>query len=518
MIYRKNKIFLLLFLTFNIYAQQDKLIEVNLNAKDHYIPAYLREGMFYISIEDFCKLFSVAYSFDTQFKKVEIKNEKYFIRIFARNPFIYKKENSSGKISITQLPTSAYYFNEKLFLPLKYSIKLLEEISDREIKYFQPNKIILSDKPIVFKEGKKEDKLIESQSVKFDVVGISVDEKANGTMIKIKSDKKIPSYVSSYKDNFLTFTFRKVNGDTSKIKFDGTGGVVKKINSRNIGSDLEIKISVGNEYTYSEVLNAEKGNDIIITIHNKLFKKTENTVKKEKWEFDVVVIDPGHGGKDAGTIGVNGAKEKDINLAIALKLGQLIEKNFSDVKVVYTRKTDVFIDLYKRGKIANEKNGKLFISIHCNSTPKKPSDASGFEVYLLRPGRTKEAIAIAELENSVIQFEEDPNRYQKLTDENFILVSMAQSAYMRFSEKFAEMLHIQFSNHPVISSRGVKQAGFYVLVGASMPNVLIETGFLSNFQDAEYLSSKKGQSEIANKIFNAIKNYREHYELEMEAN
>ncbi len=518
MMYKRIKIFILLLISVNCFAQQDKLIEVNLNAKDHFIPAYIREGMFYISAEDFCKLTAVPYSFDKQLKKIEIKSEKNLIIIFARNPFIFKKENFSEKISIIQLPTSTYYFNEKLFLPLKYSLDILEDISGRKIKYFQPNKILLSDKSNIVTKDKKEVKNVDVPSINYDVVGISIDEKANGTMIKIKSGKNIPSYAPSFKDNVLTLIFRKVNGDTSKIKFEGTGGVVKKISSRNVGNDLEIKITVGDEYTTSEIFNAEKGNDILITIHNKLFKKTETSAKKEKWEFDVIVIDPGHGGKDAGAIAVNGAKEKDINLAIALKLGQLIKDNFKDVKVVYTRKTDVFVDLYKRGKIANENNGKLFISIHCNSTPKKPSDASGFEVYLLRHGRTKEAIAIAEFENSVIQYEEDPNRYQKLTDENFILVSMAQSAYMRFSEKFAELLHNQFTNHPVITSRGVKQAGFYVLVGASMPNVLVETGFLSNSKDAAYLSSKKGQTEIANKIFSAIKNYREHYELEMEAN
>ena len=274
---------------------------------------------------------------------------------------------------------------------------------------------------------------------------------------------------------------------------------------------------MGKEYTTNEVMNIENSNDIQITIHNKLFNQTTSSNKlKDKWEFDVIVIDAGHGGKDAGAIGVNGVKEKDINLSIALKLGKLIEENMKDVKVVYTRKTDKFIDLYKRGKIANENNGKLFISIHCNSTPKKPSTANGFEVYLLRPGRTKEAISIAEFENSVIQYEENPNRYEKLTDENFILVSMAHSSYMKYSERFAEYLHKEFSNHPTLSSRGVKQAGFYVLVGASMPSVLIESGFLSNTNDAKHLSTSTGQQKFAEYVFNGIKKYRESYELEMQ--
>lgn len=503
-------IFLLtLFSAFNL-AQQNKTIEVNYKSKDYFIPAYEREGMYYISIEEICKILNIGYLFDTQTKKIEVTNNKYFFKIFARNPFIFKKEKISNEISIIQLPTSTYYFKDKLFLPLKYSLQILEGITLSDINFIEPNKLTISDK-LVVKQGEKID-------IKYDVEGITVEEKANGTLITLKSKKRIPSYASSFKNNIITFIFRKVTGDSSKIKFDGTGGVVKQISSRNVGNDLEVQVFVGPEYTNNEVLNSSKGNDILITIHNRLFKKTELVNKKEKWAFKVIVIDPGHGGKDPGAIGVNGAKEKDINLAIALKLGQLIKENLKGVKVVYTRKTDTFIELYKRGKISNDNNGNLFISIHCNSTPQKPSETRGFEVYLLRAGRTKEAISIAEFENSVIHYEDNPERYQKLTDENFILVSMAQSAYMRFSEKFAELLHQEFSEHQVLKSRGVKQAGFYVLVGASMPNVLIEAGYLSNKKDADYLNSIKGQTEIANSIFNGIKKYIRHYELEMETN
>jgi N-acetylmuramoyl-L-alanine amidase len=228
------------------------------------------------------------------------------------------------------------------------------------------------------------------------------------------------------------------------------------------------------------------------------------------------VLDAGHGGKDAGAVGVNGVKEKDINLGVTLALGRLIQKEMKDVKVVYTRKTDKFVELYRRGQIANENNGKLFISIHCNSTPHKPTNASGFEVYLLRPGRTKEAINIAERENSVIQYEDNPKRYEKLTDENFILVSMAHSAYMRYSERFSELVDRSYSAETAIPSRGVKQAGFYVLVGASMPSVLVETGFISNRHDAKYLSSSRGQRKIAQAIFSAIKSYKKFYESSLE--
>ena len=239
--------------------------------------------------------------------------------------------------------------------------------------------------------------------------------------------------------------------------------------------------------------------------------------KRDRWAMDVIVIDPGHGGKDWGALGVSGVREKDVTLGIALKLGKLVKRNLSDVRVVYTRSDDRFIELDRRGKIANEADGKLFISIHCNSLPRKPSPTRGFEVYLLRPGRTNEAVAIAERENAVIQLEEGyEERYKHLTDENFILVTMAQSAYVRSSEVFADVLQQEMESHAGVPNRGVKQAGFYVLVGASMPNVLVETAYLSNRQDERFLKSESGQQKIAESIYAAVKMYKQRYEKLLE--
>jgi N-acetylmuramoyl-L-alanine amidase len=202
--------------------------------------------------------------------------------------------------------------------------------------------------------------------------------------------------------------------------------------------------------------------------------------RRDRWNLDVIVIDAGHGGKDPGTIGVIGTREKEVTLGVALKLGKLIEKNFKNVKVVYTRTTDQFVELYRRTQIANEAGGKLFISIHCNALH-KPSRMNGFEIYLLRPNRSEEAVAIASRENSVVQLEEGyEERYHKLTEEEFIIITMAQSAYMKHSEQFAECTAASMSKTGQIKNSGVRQAGFYVLVGASMPNVLVELGYLSN--------------------------------------
>jgi len=504
----KLKLSLLFFLlTLTIYPQISERLAVVTSAGTKYIPAYERQGIIYFSVIHFAEALSVNYYYNADAQKIELKFINYNLKITSKNPYIILTGKGNQLSEEYQLPTSTYFIDEQIFIPLIYSFDIIKKASGNNLS-LESGKIVLKGE-IIPEETKTK--------TGFDITGISVDEKINGTLLRVKSKTRILTYTSSYKQNVLKVIFRNVNTDVENLKLTDGKGLVKSISAKNIGKDTEIEFTLGNEYTTNEVLNAEGSNDILITIHNKIFSRNEEREKnKSKWEFDVIVIDAGHGGKDVGAVGVNGVKEKDINLGVALKLGKLIEQDMKDVKVIYTRKNDTFVELYKRGKIANEEGGKLFISIHGNSTPKKPSDATGFEVYLLRPGRTAEAISIAERENSVIQYEENPEKYEKLTDENFILVTMAHSAYMKYSEKFSDFLNKQMGVDMSIPSRGIKQAGFYVLVGASMPSVLIETGFLSNKNDANYLKSSKGQNEIAGAIFKAIKSFREYYEKVME--
>lgn len=490
----------------SFYPQPDRLAVVT-SGGTKYIPAYERQGIIYFSIIHFAEAVSVNYYYNADAQKIELKFNNYNLKITAKNPYLVLTGRNSDYTEGYQLPTSTYFIDEQIFIPLSYSSDIIKKASENSILY-EPGNLVLKGEIVPGETATK---------TGFDITGISVDEKINGTLIRVKSKTRILTYTSSYKQNVLKIIFRDVSVDPEKLRLTGGKGLVKEIRARNVGNDTEVQFTLGNEYTTNEVLNADGSNDILITIHNKIFSRNEVREKnRSKWEFDVIVIDAGHGGKDAGAIGIGGLKEKDVNLGVALKLGKMIEEDMKDVKVVYTRKNDTFVELYKRGKIANEEGGKLFVSIHCNSTPKKPSDASGFEVYLLRPGRTSEAISIAERENSVIQYEENPERYEKLTDENFILVTMAHSAYMKYSEKFSDILNRQMNIDMSIPSRGVKQAGFYVLVGASMPSVLIETGFLSNKKDADYLKSSKGQNEIAGSIFKSVKSFREYYEKVME--
>lgn len=232
----------------------------------------------------------------------------------------------------------------------------------------------------------------------------------------------------------------------------------------------------------------------------------------DRWHLDTVVIDPGHGGKDPGAV-ANGVREKDITLAVALKLGEYL-KRLLGVRVVYTRKDDRFVGLRERGRIANEAGGKLFISLHCNAMPGS-SWVHGAETYFLGLHKTEAARRVMERENSVVRLEEDPAQYEHFTEQELILMTLAQSAYLRKSEKLAMLVQEQFAERVGRVNRGVKQAGFYVLWSASMPAILVELGFLTNPREAAFLKSEAGQTYMASAIFRAVRTFKEHYEREL---
>lgn len=224
-----------------------------------------------------------------------------------------------------------------------------------------------------------------------------------------------------------------------------------------------------------------------------------------KEEF-VVVLDAGHGGKDPGNMG-NGFKEKDIALSIILKIGKALEK-YDGVKVVYTRKTDVFVELFERGRIANEANADLFVSVHCNS---HNSQASGTETFVLGLNRNETNFEVAKKENSVIYLEENYEvkyeGYDPNSPESFIGLTIMQEEYLDQSILLADMVQKEFTNDLKRKNRGVKQMGLIVLHQTYMPSVLVETGFLTNNQEGPYLNSNRGQEDMARAITAAIIEY-----------
>ena len=233
-------------------------------------------------------------------------------------------------------------------------------------------------------------------------------------------------------------------------------------------------------------------------------------------KISTVVIDAGHGGKDPGALGAI-SKEKDVNLTVALLVGDYIKKNCPDVKVVYTRERDVFVTLNERAAIANRNNADVFISIHCNSAA-KGSSASGAETFVLGEHKNAANLEVAKKENSAILYEEDADEqygnFDLNSPEAYIALSLFQTEYLSQSLQLAANMQEQFAKRVGRKDRGVQQAGFLVLWKTAMPSILIELGFLSNATEERFLASEKGQSYMASAIYRAFRDFKASYEGE----
>lgn len=240
--------------------------------------------------------------------------------------------------------------------------------------------------------------------------------------------------------------------------------------------------------------------------------------KSSKAPF-VVVIDAGHGGKDVGAVD-NGVKEKDINLGVALQLGEMLKKKMKDVKVVYTRDNDTYLTLQQRADKANRSKGNLFISIHTNSldqnNPKRQS-VEGASVYVLGLHKDDNNMKVAQRENAVIKLEDNFNEkyegFDPQRDESYIIFEMAQKKNLSNSIKFAEHAEKMLQSEAGRKGRGVHQAGFWVLWATAMPGALVEVDFICNPKSAEFISSSEGQKKLATSLFKAIQNYRKDLKL-----
>ncbi len=500
----------------------------------------------YVSLNDLIQIERLNSYENRRTRKLEIKHPGSQVKVTAGNPFLVISDRSGQ--SAIQLPGDVVYAAGSFFLPVESSV---------------PLELVLN-LPAVYDPASRTIRIGAEPAAPFDIPRIALETKTNGMLIRISATRRLLDVESWLRqDNWLYVTIPEARADTATINALPPNNLVRQIVALQTPTSIQLTFRLGGKIAVADLLRDDSSNDLLIAIRKEGSEEKvptpspppaaspharpgtepappaekkplaeekapareatpeekprdvldELAAKRDRWNLDVIVIDPGHGGKDWGAIGVAGAREKDIALGVSLKLGRLIERNLKDVKVVYTRKDDRFVTLYRRGQIANEANGKLFISIHANSLKRKPNPTRGFEVYLLGPGRTAEAIAIAERENSVIELEEGyEQRYKELTEENFILVTMARSADVKASEQFADLVQQELDRNTPIRNRGVKQAGYYVLVGPSMPNILVETAYISNREDERLVRSESVQQKIAEAVFRAVRRYKSEYQ------
>ena len=362
---------------------------------------------------------------------------------------------------------------------------------------------------------------------------VSISLAATNDTIKLVKNSKLINKIDTIENNkffsindFLSSTGSEpyINEKTEKIvfyldnkKIKITNGITFLLIDDNIYQLSSKVVRQNNEYfvhidSFINIVNSSLQNLSIISNSSEIIisstAKTKNVaiknidIEKNKWKFSTIIIDPGHGGKDPGAVGYRGTLEKDIALDVAKRLEKKISKNMK-VKTVLTRDEDIFLKLGERTRIANENNGSLFISIHANAATDRR--ASGFETFLIGPNKNEAAVRVAARENSVLELEGVAGK--KLTNEDLIQATIAQSAFASKSEKFAALVQEEIGKRVQGKNRGVKQAGFYVLMGASMPNVLVELGFISNLAEEKKLRSSQYREVLATAIFRALEKY-----------
>ena len=441
----------------------------------------------YVSVKDVSRILSV--------KKPYINADRLKMVLYLGNNRLKISGNSSYILvdeRVYQIPSFAIWDNNDIYVQAEALFNLIRETTMPGIGYDSRRMVLDID----IKE--------------FNITGIEINEKSNGTVLRLKTRSSFPEgNISSFfhENGWFYITIADALVDTTEIRRSDSRGVVRNITADQLKNTAQIAFQIKTKVESHELYQAKDPSEIVVSLRTPMDNSIARIKEvKNRWKLDTIVLDAGHGGKDPGTMGQRGTKEKDIALDITKRVGLLLEKN-TKLKVIYTREEDIFIPLWKRTKIANESNGKVFLSIHLNGSPNK--SAYGFETYLLRPGKTEDAIEVASRENEVIKFEErTDNRYKDLSGENLIMATMAQSIFMRESEELAAMIQEEMAKKIKSKNRGVKQAGFHVLIGASMPNILIEAGYLTNRNEEKNLRNAKYRQAIANCIYKAVVKFR----------
>lgn len=454
-----------------------------------YAHAHKKNGFYYIRLQDAAEILGTHTYYSNKVRKAILYLGSDKLTVTAFNPFVLV-----GK-RVVQMPLKVLFEDSDFLLPVKFFIPILQSVKGAES----------------YLSGRPQPEDAEN------ILAVHVEEKANGTLIRVDTAREFEqnsvSTRYSRKWLYLDIYGGKVNERTLESNIEK--GLVRKFVPVQLEQMAQLSFQLKEDISENKINLTQHANEIWVSIPSRVnassavLERLKNDQKK--WLIDKIVIDPGHGGKDPGAIGPRGTYEKNVVLAIAKKLKQLLVKNL-DVDVVMTRDSDRYISLKERTKLANKQQAKLFISIHANWN--RNSGVSGTTTYFLGPGKSEESIEIAQRENAVIKYDSDHGDLN-LSEEQMILAALAQNAYNKESQDFAAMIQKTLNKKTGLKNRGVKQAGFYVLVGASMPNVLVETAFISNRREEKLLRSGSFQKKVAEGIFESIKKFKQRYEWTM---
>jgi N-acetylmuramoyl-L-alanine amidase len=363
-------------------------------------------------------------------------------------------------------------------------------------------------------------------SSKYSVMSVATEKKQNGTLLTLVLADSLPFEFTYFYPN-LTINFSGGTVDTHVIRQTSRIGLVDTIFALQYKQSAQVSLILNREIEEPLIDYIEDTRTLFVALRQKKVKPAVATPKKNESSSAVVthsdndvqsvmtiVLDAGHGGKDPGATGNSGILEKDVVLDITLKVRDLLKKQ-NKLKVLLTRDKDIFIPLSDRTKFANEKKADLFMSVHADAVPgniKRKETARGYKIYFLSQAKNEDDKLVAMRENAVIELEEKPQNYSSLQN---VLIDLAGNEFLSESQDLCilldQKLDTSLDRKITKLHLGVGQANFWVLNGAYMPSVLIETGFLSNPSEEKFLSDKKFQNKIALAIYEAIIGFRDKF-------
>lgn len=469
------------------------VINMQKGAASGEIPYKTKYNKIYISLEDFCRQNDYGIFTNRAKHKTVIYVGREKVKFTADNVFVILNNEQ-----ILQYNYEPFWENGELWVSARNLADLFSQYTSHKMEF--------ADSKLQLTVGKKD----------VNISNMKISPKDNGTLIHIFTERAFKEKSISLKvvNGWLHVDVIGGKADSDLISRKIAGGLISEIQAIQFEQMVSLAFKLRKNVVSKSIIFDQESDDILVSLITDQDIVKEEQPKdnlereKDEWLIDTIVIDPGHGGRDPGAIGYKGLLEKDIVLPVALKLGKEINRRLPRVKVVYTRKTDVFIPLWKRPKIANRNNGKLFVSLHCNSN--ESSKPRGFETYFLSSENDERARDVVLKENGAINFEghADRKHYEGI---NFILATMAQNAFIKQSQYLASKVQkavVKKLKPDGLKDRGVKQAGFFVMVGATMPNILIEMGYISNKYEAKLLKKKSTQTKMADAICNGIIKYK----------
>jgi N-acetylmuramoyl-L-alanine amidase len=507
-------LFTLLFL-FLIRSQDDFVIDqwMTISSKtfsiNKKIPCGTKWDVKFISLYDFSQSLFLGIYTNEERQKTVLYLVKDRITFTANNTFVIVNDD------MIQITVECLWQNGMVWIPVESFADIINNYTDYTLTYFE------------------QESRIDFEKSDVNITKVELTPMENGILIHVfalqKFDQKAINLAVRNKWFHIDIYGAKI--DTSTISSTLSSGIISQVQGFQLGESASLAFRLNSEIASWDPIFSDESNDFLVNLRLKTKETTEKSspepvisgkeqLKKELAEqkkksyINTIVLDAGHGGKDPGAIGYKKIREKNIVLPVTLKLGELINRELPDVKVIYTRSTDTFIPVWERTKIANEENSKIFVSIHANWHHNK--NTNGCETYFLSADKDERAKEVVLKENSVIKEFEAMDDHEKYSDENLnILATMTQSRVIRQSQYLASLIQESLKNslnHLGITSNGVKQGPFWVLVGATMPNVLVEIGYISNKKEAELLKKSSVQNKIAEAIFQGIKKFKEDIE------